>query len=47
VVRPAVAPSRKTPGLDVAGGPDQVADALEAEHGVEEEEGDHVDAVVE
>ena len=30
----------------VAGGPDQVADALEAEHGVEDEERDHVDSVI-
>jgi hypothetical protein len=45
VVRPAVAAQQKAPGLDVTGGPYHVADALEAEHGVEEKEGHHVDVV--
>ena len=35
---------QKTARLGIARGPDQIADALEAEHGIEEEKRNHVDA---
>ncbi len=38
---PGGAADQEAAGLHVAGGPGQVADALEAEHGVEDVEGDH------
>ena len=44
-MRPAVPPSRKPLAAHVGGGPDQIADALEAEHRVVDEERNHVDAV--
>ena len=39
------APQQEPPGPGVAGGPGQVADALEAEHGVVDVEGDHLHVV--
>ena len=45
VVRPAVAPSRKPRERESAGRPDQVADALEAEAGIEDVERQHRHAV--
>ena len=43
---PGRAADQEAVGLHVAGGPDEVADALEAEHRVEDVEGNHVHAVI-